>query len=162
MIVGIMNEIHKKESRKHGGTSSSRRYIPRDREAGHLQLMADYFNPGCLFPTEKFHRRFRMSHSLFDRILDGVTHANNYFQQRPDCIDERPPVEVFIQNGPKSSIRRNKDDEYEALPDAEPINQLPVELHGFLARHTQSRSSRRHMELKDDLINQLWNQRGND
>ncbi|KAK9928347.1 hypothetical protein M0R45_025490 [Rubus argutus] len=77
-------------------------------------------------------------------------------------MHERPPVEVFIQNGPKSSIRRNKDDEYEALPDAEPINQLPVELHGFLARHTQSRSSRRHMELKDDLINQLWNQRGND
>ncbi|KAK9928349.1 hypothetical protein M0R45_025490 [Rubus argutus] len=38
---------------------------------------------------QKFHRRFRMSHSLFDRILDGVTHANNYFQQRPDCIGKQ-------------------------------------------------------------------------
>lgn len=68
MIVGIMNETHKKESRrsrKHGGTPSSRRYIPRDREARHLQLMADYFNPDCLFPTEKFRRQFQMSHSLF-------------------------------------------------------------------------------------------------
>lgn len=83
-----MNDIHQKESRrsrKHGGTSSSRRYIPRDREARHVQLMADYFNPSCLFPTKKFRRQFRMSYSLFDRILYGVTHANNYFQLRPDC-----------------------------------------------------------------------------
>lgn len=88
MIVGLMNDIHQKESRrsrKHGGTSSSRRYILRDREARHVQLMTDYFNPSCLFPTKKFRRRFRMSHSLFDRILYGVTHANNYFQLRPDC-----------------------------------------------------------------------------
>ncbi|XP_062020963.1 uncharacterized protein LOC133737427 [Rosa rugosa] len=74
--------------------------------------------------------------------------------------DERPSEEVSLCDVPENSTRRNEEDEYESLPDAEDVHRLPADLDVFLARYTQLRSSRRHDELKQDLIDHLWNLRG--
>ncbi|XP_061999069.1 uncharacterized protein LOC133716375 [Rosa rugosa] len=74
--------------------------------------------------------------------------------------DERPLEEVSLRDVPENSTRRNEEDEYKSLPDAKDVHRLPADLDVFLARYTQIRSSRRHDELKQDLIDHLWNLRG--
>ncbi|XP_059635531.1 uncharacterized protein LOC132277701 [Cornus florida] len=61
-----------------------RRYIHRDRERSHPQLMKDYFDENCTYPPEYFHRRFRMRRELFLHILNDVNAYDNYFIQKRD------------------------------------------------------------------------------
>ncbi|XP_024200675.1 uncharacterized protein LOC112204021 [Rosa chinensis] len=70
--------------------------------------------------------------------------------------DERPSKEVSLRDVPENSTRRNEEDEYESLPNAEDIHRLPANLDVFLAHYTQIRSSRHHDKLKQDLIDHLW------
>ncbi|XP_059669153.1 uncharacterized protein LOC132314295 [Cornus florida] len=62
-----------------------RRYIHRDREGSHRQLMKDYFDENCTYPPEYFHRRFRMRRELFLRILNDVKAYDDYFIQKRDA-----------------------------------------------------------------------------
>ena len=64
-----------------GSTSKRkrRRYIKRDRLAGHKRLYLDYFADTPVYPPNLFWRRFRMSRSLFLRIQSTVETYEPYF-----------------------------------------------------------------------------------
>ncbi|XP_065623247.1 uncharacterized protein LOC136064850 [Quercus suber] len=69
-----------------GSTSQRkrRRYIERDRLAGHKRLYLDYFADTPVYPPKLFRRRFRMSRPLFLRIQSAVETYEPYFIQRRD------------------------------------------------------------------------------
>ncbi|XP_023901087.1 uncharacterized protein LOC112012950 [Quercus suber] len=69
-----------------GSTSQRkrRRYIERDRLAGHKRLYLDYFADTPVYPPNLFRRRFRMSRSLFLRIQSAVETYEPYFIQKRD------------------------------------------------------------------------------
>ncbi|KAK1603841.1 hypothetical protein QYE76_027514 [Lolium multiflorum] len=60
--------------------------LDRKREHGHDQLFTDYFQPKALFTPAMFRRRFRMSRTLFRRIMDGVKLYDDYFCAKVDAI----------------------------------------------------------------------------
>jgi hypothetical protein len=66
-----------------GGSSKKREgNVDRDREAGHVRLYKDYFDPiKPVYKAKEFHRRYRMS--LI--ILNGVRDYNDYFEAKYDC-----------------------------------------------------------------------------
>ncbi|XP_059671055.1 uncharacterized protein LOC132316595 [Cornus florida] len=68
---------------------NKKRYIHRDQEGSHYQLMKDYFNENCIYPPEYFHRRFRMQRELFLRILNDVKAYDNYFVQKKKGVTGR-------------------------------------------------------------------------
>ena len=67
-----------------GSTSQRkhRRYIERDRLAGHKRLYLDYFANTPVYPPHLFRRRFWMSQSLFLRIQSKVETYEPYFIQK--------------------------------------------------------------------------------
>ncbi|XP_062209204.1 uncharacterized protein LOC133910985 [Phragmites australis] len=62
-----------------------RRYIPRNREKGHDDLVANYFSANPIYTDEMFRRRFRMTRPLFLRIVDNLREWSPYFTQRVDA-----------------------------------------------------------------------------
>ncbi|KAL9663350.1 hypothetical protein QQ045_018736 [Rhodiola kirilowii] len=74
----------------YGGSSSTpKRVIDRDREAGHERLENDYFSPNPVYPAETFRRRYRMGKHVFLRIVDALSHYDPYFQQRVDALGRK-------------------------------------------------------------------------
>ena len=67
--------------------SGPRRYIPRNREAGHDDLVANYFSTNPIYTDEMFRRRFRMNKPLFLRIVQTLSNWDPYFTQRVDATD---------------------------------------------------------------------------
>ncbi|XP_059663879.1 uncharacterized protein LOC132309603 [Cornus florida] len=63
-----------------------RRYIHRDREGNHRQLMKEYFEENYIYLPEYFRRRFKMQRELFLRILNDVKAYDDYFIQKRDAI----------------------------------------------------------------------------
>ena len=61
-----------------------RRYIERDRLAGHKRLYLDYFANTPVYLPILFRRRFWMSRSLFLRIQSKVETYEPYFIQKRD------------------------------------------------------------------------------
>ena len=58
----------------------------RNRERGHYQLYRDYFHPtNPVFDAQRFWRRYRMSRSLFLRIMSWVKAQDNYFVVKRDA-----------------------------------------------------------------------------
>jgi hypothetical protein len=53
--------------------SGPRRYIPRNREASHDDLVANYFSTNPIYTEEMFRRRFRMHKPLFLRIVQAFS-----------------------------------------------------------------------------------------
>ena len=70
-------------------TSTPRKCIYRDREAGHQRLVNDYFSPNPVYPENIFRRRFRMGRHVFLHIVDAVTNFDPYFQQRLDAAGRK-------------------------------------------------------------------------
>ncbi|GKC40296.1 RNA-directed DNA polymerase, eukaryota [Tanacetum coccineum] len=83
-----------------GGSSSGpkrrRTYIPRERETTEQRLMDDYFGDEEFepkYPKENFRRRYRMSSTLFNKIVNKILSYNvepipecfTYFTQRYDA-----------------------------------------------------------------------------
>ncbi|XP_008231608.1 PREDICTED: uncharacterized protein LOC103330778 [Prunus mume] len=68
----------------HGGTSSQRRTIPRDRVSAHENLFENYFSNHPLYPLSDFRNRFRMRRELFNRIMEQIVPFDDYFKQKPD------------------------------------------------------------------------------
>ncbi|XP_047314080.1 putative nuclease HARBI1 [Impatiens glandulifera] len=69
-----------------GGSVPGHIVINRDREAADRRLYNDYFSDNPLYNDTMFRRRYRMSRSLFLRIVDTVKDHDGYFQQRSDNI----------------------------------------------------------------------------
>ncbi|KAH9132436.1 hypothetical protein AeRB84_021194 [Aphanomyces euteiches] len=59
--------------------------IDRDFQSDHDRIQRDYFDENVTYPPRLFERRFRMSRSLFVRIMDGVIASDTYFQRRRDA-----------------------------------------------------------------------------
>ncbi len=59
--------------------------INRNRTRGFDTLFAQYFAENPTYTEAQFRRRFRMTKSLFLRIVDNVCKVDNYFVQRPDA-----------------------------------------------------------------------------
>ena len=69
----------------HRRQSGPRRYIPRNRQAGHDDLIANYFFANPIYTDKMFRTRFRMHKSLFLRIVDTLSDWSPYFTQRIDA-----------------------------------------------------------------------------
>nr|XP_025661156.1 uncharacterized protein LOC112756751 [Arachis hypogaea] len=67
----------------------TRRWINRDREAGHDRLFQDYFADEPVYNADIFRRRFRMRRHVFLRIVDALSNVYLYFQQRVDATGRR-------------------------------------------------------------------------
>ncbi|QHO02203.1 Putative nuclease [Arachis hypogaea] len=67
----------------------TRRWINRDREAGHDRLFQDYFADDPVYHADIFRRRFRMRRHVFLRIVDALSNVYPYFQQRVDATGRR-------------------------------------------------------------------------
>jgi hypothetical protein len=65
--------------------SGPRRYIPRNREACHDDLVTNYFSANPIYTEEMFRRRFRMHKPLFLRIMQALSDWSPYFTQRVDA-----------------------------------------------------------------------------
>ena len=70
----------------HGGSVPGHIVINRDREAADQRLFDDYFADTPRYDEGMFRRRFRMSRSLFLRIINAVKDHDNYFNQRRDAL----------------------------------------------------------------------------
>ena len=68
-----------------GSSTDTRRYIDRSRVEAHERLMSDYFVEDSKFDEPFFRHRFRMSQSLFLKIVDDIEARFEYFQERYDC-----------------------------------------------------------------------------
>lgn len=62
-----------------GRRSGTRKYINRNREGAHQQLVADYFAEEPLYSDAMFRRRFRMRRHVFLRIVDALGSWSPYF-----------------------------------------------------------------------------------
>ncbi|XP_057744708.1 uncharacterized protein LOC130962519 [Arachis stenosperma] len=67
----------------------TRRWINRDREAGHDHLFQDYFADELVYNADIFRWRFRMRRHVFIRIVDALSNVYPYFQQRVDATGRR-------------------------------------------------------------------------
>jgi hypothetical protein len=47
----------------------------------------DYFSENPLYPSNIFHRKFRMSRPLFERIVHALGQWSDYFTQRVDAAN---------------------------------------------------------------------------
>ncbi|KAF5811697.1 putative harbinger transposase-derived protein [Helianthus annuus] len=65
-------------------SSSKKKYVRRDRVGGHETLMADYFDENPKFSEDTFRHRFRMSKSLFLKIVSDVQAYDEWFQEGLD------------------------------------------------------------------------------
>ncbi|XP_042420619.1 uncharacterized protein LOC122008822 [Zingiber officinale] len=63
-----------------------RRFVQRNREAGHERLVNDYFSITPVYHDEIFRRRFRMRRELFLRIVNALENHSTFFQQRDDAV----------------------------------------------------------------------------
>ncbi|XP_071699380.1 uncharacterized protein [Rutidosis leptorrhynchoides] len=90
--VVICREVE--EQNEAQSSRRKRRYIHRDRVEAHNRLMKDYFVQDPKYPPEYFKRRYRMSQSLLEKIIEGILSYSTrpdapkwftYFQQRPDA-----------------------------------------------------------------------------
>jgi hypothetical protein len=67
---------------KRPGSKVGRLCIPRNRTLGHAMLMQDYFSKVPTYPAYLFHRRYRMRHSLFVKIVETCVAKTRYFKRR--------------------------------------------------------------------------------
>jgi hypothetical protein len=87
IIAGLLEGSKRnKRKKKFRGSLPGRRKVPRDISGGHNRIYLDYFVDPCVYSERHFRRRFRMSRSLFLRIVDAVESHDDYFRQKLDAI----------------------------------------------------------------------------
>lgn len=69
--------------------SGTRRYIRRNREEAHKQLVADYFTEIPNYTDAMFRRRFRMRRSVFLRIVSALSEWSPFFTQWVYCTSRK-------------------------------------------------------------------------
>lgn len=67
----------------------SRKYLHRDHERAHTELMKDYFDENPTWCPNTFRRRFRMRKELFTRIVSVLESHDEYFQWRVDAAGRK-------------------------------------------------------------------------
>jgi len=85
LIVAIMIESESQVQR----TRVSYNRVPnlqRNRDDGQLRLDRDYFAPNAVYSQREFHRRFRMTSRLFNKIENDIENFDSYFVQKTDCV----------------------------------------------------------------------------
>ncbi|XP_057542524.1 uncharacterized protein LOC130820963 [Amaranthus tricolor] len=82
VLVAVNNSVQHDNQKR---PRKRRETVPRNREAAHDNLVADYFSNQPVYNDTVFRRRFRMRKPLFLRIVDTLSASNRYFQQRPDA-----------------------------------------------------------------------------
>jgi hypothetical protein len=84
--AGMMNEHFLMPPRRGGSSKKRKGNVNRDREAGHVRMYEDYFDPIMpLYKAEAFLRRYRMSTDPFLVILNGVRDYDDHFEAKYDC-----------------------------------------------------------------------------
>ena len=87
IAAALLTDIeHKRTKRKRRGSVPGREIIYRDRFAGNLRIVADYFADPPVYNAKLFRRRFRMSRELFLRIVASVEAHDDYFRWRPNAV----------------------------------------------------------------------------
>jgi hypothetical protein len=87
IIAGLLEGSRRNKcKKKFCGSLPGRRKVPRNISEGHNHIYLDYFADQCVYSEKHFRRRFRMSRSLFLRIVDEVESHDDYFHQKPDAI----------------------------------------------------------------------------
>ncbi|XP_075473436.1 protein ANTAGONIST OF LIKE HETEROCHROMATIN PROTEIN 1-like [Primulina tabacum] len=83
-MLELSREIHE-SSESSNDIRRRRRFIQRNREAGHLRLVNDYFSASPVYQDYIFRRRFRMRRELFIHIVKALEANSMYFQMRNDA-----------------------------------------------------------------------------
>jgi hypothetical protein len=84
--AGMVNEHFLMPPRRGGSSKKREGNVDRGREAGHVCLYKDYFDPSMpLYKAKAFRRRYRMSRELFLVILNGIRGYDDYFEVKYDC-----------------------------------------------------------------------------
>jgi hypothetical protein len=84
--AGMVNEHFLMPPCRGGSSKKQEDNVDRDREADHVRLYKDYFDPIMpLYKAKAFHRRYRMSRELFLVILNGVRDYDDYFEAKYNC-----------------------------------------------------------------------------
>jgi len=85
-IMQILNEYAADQTieRNVGGSIPGHAFINQDRESVDRRLFNDYFSESPMYNEAMFRRRYRMSRSLFLRIMYAVKSHDNYFVQQAD------------------------------------------------------------------------------
>ena len=84
-----IRQMRRRQQNETSTAQRHRRYIDREREAGHERLLRDYFVDNPVYSEEMFRRRFRMTKGLFLRIIEALQNHSEYFQWRSDAIRRR-------------------------------------------------------------------------
>ncbi|KAM3365542.1 hypothetical protein ACQJBY_015327 [Aegilops geniculata] len=91
LLEQINVKIQAKIKPQQAGASrrGSRKYIVRNREEGHEQLVADYFAEHPTYTDEQFRTRYRMRRPLFLRIVRALGEWSPYFTERRDGLNRQ-------------------------------------------------------------------------
>ncbi|CAN6179989.1 unnamed protein product [Urochloa humidicola] len=84
-IEGLREGSRRSKRKKFRGSLPGRHNLPRDIAGGHDHFYKDYFANNCVYPEKHFRRRFRMSKSLFLRIVAAMEAHDDYFRQKPNA-----------------------------------------------------------------------------
>ncbi|TVU18572.1 hypothetical protein EJB05_34679, partial [Eragrostis curvula] len=87
LILACLREgsRRRKRKKKFRGSLPGRHNVPRDILGGHDRIYRDYFADQCVYNDKHFRRRFRMSRSLFLRIVSKVEAHDDYFRQKTNA-----------------------------------------------------------------------------
>jgi hypothetical protein len=98
--AGMVNEHFLMPPRRGGSSKQREGNVDRDREAGHVRLYKDYFDPiNPLYKEKAFHRRYRISRELFLVIISGV--RNYDATSRPSTIAPVRSASPLTKNVPR-------------------------------------------------------------
>ncbi|GKE85004.1 hypothetical protein Tco_1558746 [Tanacetum coccineum] len=135
-----------------------RSYMPRDRYGAHDRLVLAYFAKKPFYNAYLFRKRFRMSRSLFTRIVRDLSANCPYFQEGCDAVG-KAGISVLVKCA--SAIRQLA---YAAVPDS--LDFYPEEQHREddpvrsaqdrlrVIRETHDKET--HLNLKADLVEHIW------
>jgi hypothetical protein len=84
--ASMVNEHFLMPPRRGGSSKKREGNVDRDREAGHVHLYKDYFDPiKPIYEANEFCHRYKMSRELFLVILNCVRDYDDYFEAKYDC-----------------------------------------------------------------------------
>ena len=122
---------------KRGGSVPGRRYVNRNRAAGHERLFNDYFSDDPVYTDQQFRRRFRMKRDLFLEIVEAVRLKDEYFTQKPDAAGKPglSPIQKVTAAMRQLAYGVSSDsvDEYIRLADSTAMESLKHFCHAIVA-----------------------------
>ncbi|XP_039775068.1 uncharacterized protein LOC120642554 [Panicum virgatum] len=88
LILAGLIEGSKRNKRKKNfcGSLPGLHSVQRGILGGHDGIFLDYFADPCIYNNKHLRRRFRMSKSLFLRIVAAVESHDDYFRQKPKAV----------------------------------------------------------------------------